>query len=73
MLDHNLCGGVMVDLCAYLVLVLDYVSCGRDRLASCTTNRQVAFCRSAIAFGIGDYQSGDVLAVIFLNDSYVLQ
>ena len=63
----------MVDLCAYLVLVLDYVSCGRDRLASCTTNRQVALCWSSITFGIGDYQSGDVLAVIFLDDSDVLQ
>jgi hypothetical protein len=73
MLGHSLCGGVMAYLFAYLVLVLGCASCGHDHLALCTCYREVAFCRSTIALGIGDYQSGNVLAIIFLNNSYVLQ
>ena len=71
MLGHNLCGGVMVYLCADLGLVVGHASLVPRAL--CCSYGQVAFCGSTIAFGIGDYQSGDVLAVIFLDDSYVLQ
>ena len=71
MLFHNLCGVGLAYLFFYPVLVLDRVSLVPKALG--TTNRQVAFCRSSIAFGIGNNQSGDVLAVVFLNDSDVLQ
>ena len=73
MLGHSLCGVGLAYLFAFPALVLDCVSCEHDLMASCTCYRYMTFCRSTIALGIGDYQSGDVLAVVFLNDSYVLQ
>ena len=48
MLFHNLCGVVMVYQFFYPVLVLDRVSLVPKALG--TTNRQVAFCGSAITF-----------------------
>lgn len=68
---RNLCGVGLAYLFFYPVLVLDRVSLVPRAL--CCSYRQVAFCGSTIAFGIGDYQSGDMLAIVFLNDSDVLQ
>ena len=48
MLFHNLCGVGLAYLFFYPVLVLDRVSLVPKALG--TTNRQVAFCGSAITF-----------------------
>jgi hypothetical protein len=71
MLGHSLCGVGLAYLFFFPVLVVDRVSLVPRAL--CCSYRQVAFCGSTIAFGIGDYQSGDMLAIVFLNDSDVLQ
>ena len=68
---HNLCGVGLAYLFFYPVLVVGHASLVPRAL--CCSYRQVAFCGSTIAFGIGDYQSGDMLAIVFLNDSDVLQ
>ena len=68
---RNLCGVGLAYLFFYPVLVVDRASWVPRAL--CCSYGQVAFCGSAITFGIGNYQSGDVLAIIFLDDLKMLQ